>query len=249
MMILRPIPITGVSLESLAAEDADHPLSNLLLDHPGAYFAAMLGSAASVATIRVVVSGTVDSFVLHGVTCPVDPISFTNDLSAPVPGAEITSLDDPYYSGRRSYWIRFTPQTGSNLAFRLYLVRTATPGAVVSACVLKAGTTVIHQGLQFPVAKGLDDPTITIQMADGSPYRGAELAPSRVFSPVFKASISAIDALTDDLRILGGRATMFHLRPEGDDRYFVYGRMVSLPQVNDVSELDSQAGFTIREWM
>lgn len=162
----------------------------------------------------------------------------------------ITSYDDPYRVGRRNCWITFTPQTGTNLAFRIIIFMTAgNPTEVIRAGVLKAGITTEHTGLLFPLYEASEDPTPVVQMADGSLYRAAQLPVRRTFGATMRAARTTVETFVDTCRRSQGVPTMFHLAPELGDRYFVYGRMATQPAADHSWPVVSNASFSVQEWV
>lgn len=248
MRMLAPVAITSVSLHSGQTPNLSYPVGNLLLDEPEMSFAVVSGGY--VVSIRPVVTGTINSFVLLGVQSLNTGIAFTNDSSGAVPGAAITGYDDPYRSGRRNYWITFTQQTVTATAFRIIIPFTlGSPSEVIRAGVLKAGITTEHAGLLFPLAEESEDPTPVTQMADGSLYRAAQLPVRRTFSATMRAARADVETFVDTCRRSQGVPTMFQLAPALGDRYFVYGRMTTQPRADHSWPVVSTAGFSVQEWV
>lgn len=78
MRMLAPVAISSVSLASEQSPDLSYPISNLLLDEPELSFAVESGGYA--VSIRPVVTGTINSFVLVGVQSLNTGVVFTNDI-------------------------------------------------------------------------------------------------------------------------------------------------------------------------
>ncbi len=248
MRMLAPVAISSVSLASGQTPNLSYPVGNLLLDEPEVYFSVVSGGY--VTAIRAVVTGTINSFVLLGVKSLNTGVVFTYDPSGAVPGAVITGYDDPYRVGRRNYWITFTPQTGTNLAFRIIIpVTVGNPTEVIRAGVLKAGITTEHTGLLFPLSEASEDPTPVTQMADGSLYRAEALPVRRTFGATMRAARTTVETFVDTCRRSQGVPTMFQLAPELGDRYFVYGRITTQPAPDHSWPVVSNASFSVQEWV
>lgn len=248
MRMLAPVAISSVTLVSAQTPNLSYPVGNLLLGEPEVYFSVITGGY--VVALRAVITGTVDSFVLLGVISQNTGVSIGFDPSGTVPGAVVESYADPYRIGRRNYWIRFTPQTGTNLAFRIIIPFTlGSPTEVIRAGVLKAGITTEHTGLLFPLAEEPEDPTPVMQMADGSLYRAAQLPVRRTFSATMRAARTDVEAFVDTCRRSQGVPTMFQLAPTMGDRYFVYGRMTTQPRADHSWPVVSNASFSVQEWV
>lgn len=248
MKMLAPVAISSLTLVSAQTPNLSYPAGNLLLDEPEVYFSVV--SESYVVALRAVVTGTVDSFVLLGVASQNTGVTVGFDPSGAVPGMVITGYDDPYRVGRRNYWITFTPQTGTNLAFRIIIPMTVgNPTEVIRAGVLKAGITTEHTGLLFPLAEASEDPTPVAQMADGSLYRAAALPVRRTFGATMRAARTTVESFVDTCRRSQGVPTMYQLAPELGDRYFVYGRMTTQPAIDHSWPVVSNASFSVQEWV
>lgn len=248
MKMLAPVAISSVSLASGQTPDLSYPISNLLLDEPELSFSVVSGGY--VVSIRPVVTGTINSFVLLGVQSLNTGVVFTGDPGGTVPGTVITGYDDPYRVGRRNYWITFTQQTVTAAAFRIIIPMTVgNPTEVIRAGVLKAGITTEHTGLLFPISEASEDPTPVVQMADSSLYRAAQLPVRRVFGATMRAARTTVETFVDTCRRSQGVPTMFQLAPALGDRYFVYGRMTTQPRADHSWPVVSTAGFSVQEWV
>lgn len=248
MMVLEPTTISSVTLASGQTQHPDYPISNLLLDAPELPF--LVTSGGFVTSINIVVDGPLDSFSLLGVESITAGVTFIfSDYSA-VPGAVVVEHADAYRPGRRNYWIRFTEQTGSALEFRIIIPFTVgSPGETIRAGCLKAGTTHEQTGVLYPLEEGLDDPTVQIPLADGSVYRGAQIAPARTFGATVRALRSEVEPFMATLRRIGGKQTMWHMAPDLGDYYFLYGRLAGMPQASHAWPVVSSASLAVREWV
>lgn len=254
MIYLEKATITSVTLENTAVPVSGHPVGNLLHESPEVYFSATLPTGVTNALLEVTIDeGTVvsiDTLVLVGVESSAAPVRLTDFSGAAVPGALVTEYDDPYYPGRRNVWMQFDAQTGTALRFLIYIDRlTAAVGEVVRAGVLLAGITRTQTGVMFPLQEAAEDPTVQIQMADGTMYRGSQLAPVRSFAGTVRDSRSGIETFCDTGRRIAGDLTAWQLAPELGDRYFVYGRSVVPPNADHAWPQTSTANFAVREMM
>lgn len=250
MIYLEKATITSVTLENAAVPVSGHPVGNLLHESPEVYFSATLPTGVTTAQLKVTVPGTLDTLVLIGVESSATPVRLTGLTGIAVPGTVVTEYDDPYRVGRRNVWIRFNAQTGTVLQFLLYIDRlTAAVGEVVRAGVLLAGITRTQAGVMFPLQEAVEDPTVQVQMADGTIYRGSQLAPVRSFAGTVRDSRSGIETFCDTGRRIAGDLTAWQLAPELGDRYFVYGRSAVPPSADHAWPQTSTASFAVREMM
>lgn len=248
MRMLAPVAISSVSLTSGQSPNLGHPVGNVLLDAPEVYFSVVSGSFE--VALRAIVTGTINTFVLLGVISLAGAVTITDGAGAAVPGAAVTAYTDPYRAGRKNYWITFTQQTGTTLAFRIIIpMIVGNPAEVIRAGVLKAGITTEHTGLLFPLSEESEDPTPVMQMADGSLYRAAQLPVRRIFGATMRAARTTVESFVDTCRRSHGVPTMFHLAPELGDRYFVYGRMSTQPTADHSWPVVSNASFSVQEWV
>lgn len=238
MIHLEPIAITSAT--STAGGDATYPASNLLLDPAETY----ARSAEDVTTwkVSVVLTGPVSSLCVLGVVA--DSLTLTVGGSAPA-GLTEETIDDPIIVGRTSYWWTFTERTGAQ-TFVLTFTRDLAD-QVARAGVVRAGKIYNTDGVLYPLDEGVDDPTVVLQMADGSLYHGPQLRTVRTFGVTVRAAKADIATLCDSCRRTGGRTTMWHLAPEWGDRYFVYGRLAAQPQANHAWPTVSTASLAVRE--
>ncbi|MDX9792007.1 MAG: hypothetical protein RBU24_00730 [Kiritimatiellia bacterium] len=247
MRVLEPITISSV--DSGPYDSPTQPKSNVLLDAPGVYFASSVPVGNYGYINFETAGGSINSICLLGVSATgVDTIKMlVGPTESEIAPANLTTISiDDAYTGKRAIWYTFDATTETKWVIRIW--RASGDPVFVIGC-LKAGTTHEQTGVLYPLEEGLDDPTVQIHLADGSVYRGAQIAPARTFGATVRALRSEVEPFMATLRRIGGKPTMWHMAPDLGDYYFLYGRLAGMPQASHAWPVVSSASLAVREWI
>lgn len=246
MNIVKPVSITSLALSGGNSAEYNHPLTNVINDHPESYFATTVPSSNS-SLIAITMAGTVDCFFLVGVVSSV-AASLTSYGSGAPTGYVATSWDDPWHAGRKNYLFTFDPLTvtGGSPSFMITLGRTGGDTSAHRVGVLRGGELVNIVGTRYPLSEDMEDPTTEVIMADGRVYRGAEMAARRIFSGEVIAARATVMASVAAIRSIGGRATLANMAPLLSDDFYAYCR-ATVRQVSHPMFTLSSAQIEVKE--